>query len=136
MGLVIREDKLIVDLFHCKHTKAKPGNRIKDLYEVCGQAQWSIKWRDDIDRFLLHLLNREKRRMKKYGVSRFERGDFKQLVGIRGAARALTPEFRIFIVQPGISKAGVTDDQRELLSTTELYLHETRSIKFRVIASE
>lgn len=136
VGLAISEGKLIVDLFHCKHTKAKPGNRIKDLYEVCGQAQRSIKWRDDIDRFVLHLVNREKKRMKKHGVSRFERGDFKQLVGIRGEARALVPEFRIFIVQPGVSKATITDDQRELLSTTELYLHETRSIKFRVVGSE
>jgi hypothetical protein len=74
--------------------------------------------------------------MKKYAVSRFERGDFKQLVGMWGEARALTPEFRIFVVQPGISKLAVTDDQRELLSSTELYLHETRSIKFGVIASE
>src|ERR1700676_3368013 len=53
------------------------------------------------------------------------RAIFKQLVGIRGEARALVPEFRIFIVQPGVSKAAITDDQRELLSTTELYLHET-----------
>jgi superfamily II DNA or RNA helicase len=136
VGLAISEGKLLIDLFHCKHTKAEPGNRIKDLYEVCGQAQRSMKWRDDIDRFLLHLINREKRRMKKHGVSRFERGDFKQLVGMRGEARALVPELRIFIVQPGLSKAGVTDDQRELLSTTELYLHETRSIKFLVIGTD
>jgi len=39
------------------------------------------------------------------------------------------------IVQPGISKANITDDQRELLGTTELYLHETRSIPFQVISS-
>jgi hypothetical protein len=127
---------LIVDLFHCKHTKAKPGNRIRDLYEVCGQAQRSIKWQDDIDRFLLHLINREKRRMRKHGVSRFERGNFKLLVGIRGEARALVAEFRVFIVQPGISKDSVTNDQRELLSSTELYLNETRSIKFGVIARD
>jgi superfamily II DNA or RNA helicase len=135
VGIAILKAKLIVDLFHCKHTKAEPGQRIKDLYEVCGQAQRSIKWRDDIDRFLLHLLNREKRRVKKYGATRLERGDFKQLVGVRGEARGLSPEFRIFIVQPGISKAAVTPDQRELLSSTELYLNETRSIRFGVIAS-
>ncbi len=135
VGISISEGKLLVDFFHCKYTKAKPGNRIKDLYEVCGQATRSIKWRDDIDRFLLHLINREKKRMRKHGVSRFDRGDFKQLVGIRGEARALVPEFRIFIVQPGLSKATVTNDQRELLSTTELYLHETRSIRFLVIGS-
>jgi hypothetical protein len=136
VGITIKEGKLIVDLFHCKHSRAKLGNRIKDLYEVCGQAQRSIKWRDDVDRFVQHLLNREKRRMKVHNVSRFERGDFKQLVGIRGEARALVPEFRIFVVQPGISKASITDDQRELLATTELYLHETRSIKLVVVGRD
>ena len=54
------DTKLLVDLFHCKHSRPTPGTRTKDLYEVCGQAQRSIKWQDDIDRFLLHLINREK----------------------------------------------------------------------------
>jgi superfamily II DNA or RNA helicase len=127
--------KLEVDLFHCKYSKGKPGERVKDLYEVCGQAQRSIKWRENIERLFLHLLNREKDRMRKTGVSRFERGTFKQLQEIRIVARALVPEFRVFIVQPGLSKAQVSDDQRELLGTTELYLYETLGIQFGVIAS-
>jgi hypothetical protein len=86
-------------------------------------------------RFLMHLVEREKSRKRKSGVSRFERGTFKQLQEMRGEARALMPEFRIFIVQPGLSKAKVADDQRELLSTTDLYLHETLGIEFGVIAS-
>jgi hypothetical protein len=81
------------------------------------------------------LVNREKNRMKKTGVSRFERGDFKELQEIRAQARSLLPEFRIFIVQPGLSKGKLTDDQRELLASTELYLYETFGIVFRVIAS-
>src|SRR5690606_13070414 len=37
--------KLIVDLFHCKFsTDPKSGARLKDLYEVCGQAQRSFHW--------------------------------------------------------------------------------------------
>jgi superfamily II DNA or RNA helicase len=134
--LAVSGAKLLVDLFHCKYTKGAVGTRIKDLYEVCGQAQRSIKWREDVDRFLLHLINREKDRMKKTGVSRFERGDFKHLQEIRNQARSLMPEFRIFIVQPGLSKAGLSDDQRELLGSTELYLYETFGIEFGVIASE
>ena len=69
-------------------------------------------------------------------MSRFEYGDFKQLVEMRGEARALFPEFRIFIVQPGIRKSQVSDDQQELLGATKLYLHETRGIEFGVIGSE
>jgi hypothetical protein len=136
VGIALSEKKLMVDLFHCKFTRDEAGKRVKDLYEVCGQAQRSIKWRENVDRFLMHLLNREKDRMKKYGVSRFERGDFKRIQEIRTDARSLLPEFMIFIVQPGISKTNVSDDQRELLGSTELYLYETFGIEFGIIASE
>jgi superfamily II DNA or RNA helicase len=134
--IVVSAEKVLVDRFHCKYTKAKPGSRTRDLYEVCGQAQRSVKWKDDIDRFFVHLANRERKRMDKYRISRFERGDFKLLKTIRGEARALTPEFRIFVVQPGVSKAEISDDQREMLASTELYLHETRGIEFRLVASQ
>ena len=90
----------------------------------------SRKWRDDIDRLFSHLANREKTRLKKSGVSRFERGDLKILEATRFAARALLPEFRVFIIQPGISKSQVHHDQLELLGMTELYLHETVGIRF------
>jgi superfamily II DNA or RNA helicase len=136
VGMAVDTDKLVIDLFHCKHTKALTGNRIKDLYEVCGQAVRSIKWRDDIDRLILHLINREKSRKQKYNVSRFEKGDFKQLVGIRGEARTLTPQFRVFIVQPGLSKADMPADQKDLLASTEHYLAETRSIGLLVVGRE
>jgi hypothetical protein len=34
-----------VELYHCKYSHdAEPGQRIGDLYEVCGQAQKSIAW--------------------------------------------------------------------------------------------
>jgi hypothetical protein len=47
----------------------------------------------------------------------------------------LTPEFRIFIVQPGLSKGRAGEDQLALLAVTELYLQETYAIPLGVIAS-
>jgi superfamily II DNA or RNA helicase len=134
--VVVSNEKLLVDLFHCKFTKKKAGIRTDDLYVACGQAQRSVKWKDDIDRFFMHLINRERKQMQKHRVSRFERGDFKLLQIIHGESRALTAEFRIFVVQPGVSKEQLSDDQRELLASTELYLQETRGIEFRLIASD
>lgn len=67
--------------------------------------------------------------------SRYRQG-IKLLQAIRGEARALTPDFRIFVVQPGVSKAEISDEQREMLASTELYLHETRGIEFRLVASQ
>jgi hypothetical protein len=43
--------------------------------------------------------------------------------------------FKIIIVQPGISKSGVTNPQLTLLGVTESYLMERALIKLEVIGS-
>jgi hypothetical protein len=45
-------------------------------------------------------------------------------------------ELKIFIVQPGLSKAKASEEQMELLAVTESYLKETYRLPFIVIASE
>lgn len=135
VGLAIDETTLYVDLFHCKYTKPKSGARVDDLYVVCGQAVRSVKQADDIDRFFQHLMYRERERIKKYKVSRFERGDFKELARLRAFARSVQHEFRVFIVQPGLKKSDITADSRDLLGSTELYLNTLRGIKLKVIGS-
>jgi hypothetical protein len=47
----------------------------------------------------------------------------------------LIPEFKIFIVQPGLSKSRIETGQLDLLAVTELYLQETYAMEFGVIAS-
>jgi len=49
-----REGKeLVIELQHCKFSSADAaGARVKDLYEVCGQAQKSIKWRERIPKMI------------------------------------------------------------------------------------
>ena len=135
VGIAISSSVLKLDFFHCKFSKEIGGKRIKDLYEVCGQAQRNRKWRDDIDRLFVHLANREKSRLKDHAVSRFERGNFKLLQAMRFEARSLFPEIRVFIVQPGLSKSDVTADQCEVLGTAKLYLHETVGITFVAVGS-
>jgi hypothetical protein len=136
IGIVATDEELKIDLFHCKFTKETPGERIKDLYEVCGQAQRSIKWRENPMRLLVHMDKREKAKQKSMKITRFERGSLKLLAEIRNKVRVLRPKFRVFIVQPGLSKARVTDDQKQLLGSTELYLNETFGIPLRIISSE
>ena len=135
VGLAIDEATLYIDLFHCKYTKPKSGKRLDDLYVVCGQSIRSVKQADDVDRFFRHLMNRERERLKKHKVSRFERGDFKELSRLRALARTVRAEFRVFIVQPGLKKSVITADLRDLLGSTELYLNTLRGIKLKVIGS-
>jgi hypothetical protein len=126
---------LYVDLFHCKYTNPDPGKRVSDLYVVCGQAVRSGKWQDHIERFLSHLVNREKSRRQKSKVSRFEHGDVRALVKMRALAHTVLPQFRVFVVQPGVQKQSLTPGQKDLLASTENYLNELRGIRFAVICS-
>ena len=136
VGLSTGDGVLNVDLVHCKYSKREPGERIKDLYEVCGQAQKSIRWREHYTRLLDHLQNREAQRQRKHNATRYERGDAKALRGIILQARLLRPRFRVIIVQPGVTRADITPSQLEVLGATELFLRETFDIPLVVVCSE
>ena len=50
-------------------------------------------------------------------------------------SRLCRMDLSIFVVQPGISKSAVTDEQLRLLGVTENYLYETYHLSFGVVAS-
>lgn len=137
IGIKMTDEKLIVDFSHCKFSQsATPGARIEDLYAVCGQAQKSVHWRDNMQACISHLILREVSRQKRNMPSRFERGTLEKLEEIRNKVPFLIPEFTIAIVQPGLSKAQASNDQLALLAVTENYLKETHAIKLKVVASQ
>jgi len=128
------------DLYHCKFSgAATPGRRVKDLYELCGQAQKSISWMSSPERqidIFTHLLRREASRLDAGLSSRCEVGDTDRLQTILDVSRLRPLTVRVFIVQPGVSRANATRDQLELLSVTENHLMETYQLPFGVISSE
>jgi hypothetical protein len=136
VAIRVAGDHLIVHFFHCKYSSARdPGARVEDLYAVCGQAQRSVFWKGNTEKLLKHLRYREERRLEKHNVSRFQRGDLDVLDEIARVASQLIPEFKITIVQPGLSKAKALATHLELLAATELYLQEAFAIELGVIAS-
>jgi superfamily II DNA or RNA helicase len=131
-----KEKCICVEFYHCKFSLGDtPGGRIKDLYELCGQAQKSIHWMEDPFKLFAHLLRREPRKEKGQEISRFERGDADDLFEIMEMSRVYAVELKIFIVQPGLSKLKATPSQLELLSVTENHLMGTYQIPFTVIGS-
>ncbi|HOC43254.1 MAG TPA: DEAD/DEAH box helicase family protein [Thermoanaerobaculales bacterium] len=129
---------LRVDFFHCKYSKVAPGNRIEDLYEVCGQAQKSISWMSSTERHIdlfTHLLRREAKRQDDGKTTRFEHGNRENLLRYREMSRRCQVRFRVFIVQPGLLASNVTLDQLQLLAVTENYLMETYGIPFAIVTS-
>lgn len=130
--------ELDVQFFHCKYTRDQPGARVEDLYAVCGQAQKSINWLYNSDRHMdlfLHLLKREPKRQGMAETTRYELGDQDTLLTFKEMSRVSRLNLKIFIVQPGLSKAKASRAQLDLLACTENYLQETFSIPFGVIGS-
>lgn len=128
-------DKIGIQFYHCKYAHGKnPGSRVSDLYEVCGQAEKSVKWCQDPSAIIDRLIYRESLRSKQ-GGTRFEVGNVRKLKEIRNKMRAYRSTIEIFIVQPGIDSNAVTDDMIRILNGTASYLMDTYSIELKVITS-
>lgn len=134
--LRVTEGLIQVTLHHCKFSSADtPGARVKDLYEVCGQAQKSARWRDRPNRMFTHMLRREKLRLDKGQSSRFEHGNAAFLKRLKASWQDYRYEFDVRIVQPGLSRSAITEEGLHLLAGVETYLLETRAMKLRVMGS-
>lgn len=135
IAIRINDNQMLVRLFHCKFAHAgQIGTRVEDLYEVCGQAQRSVHWKGDRRRLIEHMARRESLAIQR-GRTRFERGTLDQLATIGRRLRDLDADFEIVIVQPGVQKSRLSDGQRDLLASTQLYLSETYAVPLSAITS-
>ena len=128
---------LYIDLFHLKYSKSpEPGSRVNDLYEVCGQAQKSIRWMEYPVRIHKRIRRREKDRIESGQPSRFEQGGLEDIREFINNWKAMDRRYRVWIVQPGLSKAEVEPKQLDLLAATENFLLDTFGAELKVVGSE
>lgn len=139
LGGLKSPDRVEIELLHCKFSGAQTaGGRVKDLYEVCGQAQTSIWWAAAILKkqdLLAHMLRREEQRKRNNGTSRIEKGSIEIIRTIQNIATLVPISLSIAIVQPGLSKSAVSEDQLQLLGVTRNFIKSHFELPFRVIAS-
>lgn len=135
----VQDDVIYVELYHLKFAKGGlVSNRIDNFYEVCGQAQKSCVWKQkDAQEFVTHLMRREPKKKSGVESSRLEKGTMDDLERILGFAKKKMPvNFKIYIVQPSLSKANPSEDILQLLGVTENFLKETSGIELGVISSK
>ena len=136
VGIIEQTNSVDIEFWHCKYAIAnEPGARIKELYEVCGQAQKSVRWMDKPRDLFTHLMRREPRQYLGNKGTRYEVGSEQDLLRIREKADAQAINLKIFIVQPGLSKKKASLEQLELLAVTENYLLQTFEVPFAIVAS-
>jgi superfamily II DNA or RNA helicase len=130
--------RIEVELYHLKYAGGEPGRRLEDLYVVCGQAQRSTSWLANQGRrtdLFTHLLSRNDQRVQRGAPARFERGDEDLLLQIREMSRRSDVKLKVYVVQPGLSKALASNGQLMLLAVTERFLSDTYEIPFSVMCS-
>jgi hypothetical protein len=137
VGITTDRGDLLVTLVHCKYsTDATPGGRLKDLYEVCGQAMRGARWRDGGSLPLLeHLDRRVRAYARRTDGTAFEIGDYDTLFRVRQQAPQLFPRLTTLIVQPGLSIAAVTDEQLRLIAGAASYVQSVTKGDFQVYCS-
>lgn len=114
----------------------KPGGRLADLYDVCGQAMRGARWRDNGAMPLMeHLDRRVQAYTRRTGGTAFEAGDRAVLFRIRQQAPQLFPRITTLIVQPGLSIAASTDEQLRLIAGAASYVRSVTKGGFEVYGS-
>lgn len=136
VGLKINGDEISLGLVHCKYSGSdQPGSRIKDLYELCGQAQKSIRWKHaGIVRLYTHLKGREEI-WKNEGNTRFLKGSISDLANIKRRSRTAPVKLQVCIVQPGLKKENVTPEMLRVIGCTAIYLKNTAQTELHVVGS-
>lgn len=130
------DDYIRLVLVHCKFTTGnEPGERIKDIVEVCSQAIRSSKWKWKFQDLCRHIISREKRLAKDYRPTRFISGAANDMNKFLRINKIKPIKAEIVIVQPGLSQATLTDDQNIILGATFGYLKETIDVDLELICS-
>lgn len=114
---IFHEDHLIrFELVHCKYSKQTSGARKKDLYEVCGQAIISLRYKWKPEALLKHMERRDGTGVLK--DKRFYHGNMNDIDNIRKALRYTKDvKFEFAIAQPGVKTSDLTDEMMTFLGS-------------------
>lgn len=131
IGIWDDDEVVRVRLYHCKATKEEtPGCRLKDLYEVAGQATKSIRWLHKPGELLNHLDRRSKGRDYRFPKGRLR--DVQMLI----QANPKSVQYEVIVVQPGLSLAQLSEAALDVLAAANQYLwRDTGGVHLGVIAS-
>lgn len=131
-------DFIQIELYHLKYaSEGKISNEIKNLYEVCGQAQKSLIWKhkERNEDFFNRLLKRESVKNKK-GETRLRKGSVEDVERFYSMSKMKPMKYSISIVQPSISKNKVSQPILKLLGVTANHLKKEGGIDLAVISNK
>lgn len=117
------------ELVHCKYSKVAAGLRLSDLYEVCGQAIVSLRYKWKPEELIRHIERRNASGVLKN--KRFYHGSSATLEEIKKALKYSDVIFEFSIAQPGVESAALTQDMKRLLGSVYSTVVEMTETKLR-----
>lgn len=136
----INDSDTVIDihLYHLKYAqKGEVNNNIDNFYQVCGQAEKSLKWKHKDGReFFTHLFRRKNKTLGGNHCDRIIKGTENDLDNLLNEAKwTKAMRFHIYIVQPSLSKANASNDILLLLGNVQHYLATVGNIDLKVYCS-
>ena len=125
---------ITITLYHCKGAGgANGGDRVGDVYEVCGQVVKSFNLALDEKMLLKHI----RRRATKGKIrSSFVRGSVPDAERIFRESAGKRLMYQFVIVQPGVSKSQVGADSLSVLAAANEFVHSLGASDVVVYGSE
>ena len=139
IGINETENGIDITLYHLKFAlRGKVSQDINNLYQVCGQAIKSVRWKYLLAKKIFdQMLSRNERKIKNGYSSSILKGDVNDVERYREQAlNSRELRFHIAIVQPGMSKQNITEEMLILLGNVKQYLFDVSAIDLQVICSE
>ncbi|MBN9397156.1 MAG: DEAD/DEAH box helicase family protein [Candidatus Melainabacteria bacterium] len=133
IGLTFERRKAVITLIHCKASqKLLAGKRVKDAYEVCGQALKGIGHFIRPESIFSHIESRFK---KGSGMAKFYQGSEDGLRQFIAQFKTADKSVRVLIVQPGLSFKALQNTPVSRLLTTCHVVLQSYNAEFAVVCS-
>ena len=139
IGINIVDNAINITLHHLKYAiGGKVSENINNLYQVCGQAIKSIRWKYSQSHTIFDsILRRDERKISTSKPSSIIKGTQRDVELLKEQAlnkREL--RFHVVIVQPGMSKSKCSEEMLILLGNVQQYLMEVSSIDLKIVCSK
>lgn len=129
VAIFLEEDLVRFEMVHCKYSKEKSGARLSDLYEVCGQAIVSLRYKWKPEELLKHLERRNGAGVLK--GKRFYHGGMSDIDDIKKSLKYTNVEFEFAIAQPGVESSNISTDMNNFLGSVYSTVVEMTETKLK-----
>jgi superfamily II DNA or RNA helicase len=115
VAVFVKNGVLSFELIHCKYSQVKSGARLSDLFEVCGQAIVSLRYKWKPEELIKHLERRNATGILK--GKRFYHGNPEALEEVKKALKYSDVKFEFAVAQPGVKASKLNSDMMRFLGS-------------------